>query len=106
MVTEYTEICVFCGRPKECTHHLIFGNGLHKLADQDGLTIPMCNRCHNMGLIIDRIHENPAAETLSKIAGQLAWEKEYIADRLELPFGDIRQEARDAFMERYGRSYL
>ena len=24
-VTEYEEICVFCGRPAECEHHLIFG---------------------------------------------------------------------------------
>lgn len=101
IVTEYEGISAFSGFPAECTHHLIFGNGLRKLADADGLTIPLTNAEHNMSRY--GIHEHPAAEKLSKIAGQLAWEKEYIA---RTTYDGIRSEAREAFRERYGISYL
>lgn len=50
IVTEYDGICFFCGKPAECEHHLLFGNGIRELAEQDGLKVPMCNKCHNMGL--------------------------------------------------------
>ncbi len=92
IVTEYIDICLFCGRPAECEHHLIFGNGLRKLADGDGLKVPSCNKCHNMDQINDRIHDNPMAEKLSKMLGQAIWESRY---------GD-----RKAFRKRYGKSYL
>ena len=49
IVTEYDGICFFCGKPAECEHHLLFGNGIRELAEQDGLKVPMCNKCHNMG---------------------------------------------------------
>jgi hypothetical protein len=90
MITKYTEICLICGKPAECTHHLIFGTGLRQLADQDGLTIPLCNSCHNMGK--DCIHGNHIAEALSKIIGQLQFEAE--------------KGTREEFRARYGRSYL
>lgn len=92
IVTEYSNICIFCGKPAECEHHLIFGNGLRELADQDGIKVPSCNRCHNMGRTSEQIHNNPMAEKLSKMLGQAIWEKHY---------GD-----RDAFRKRYGKSYL
>ena len=101
IITEYTNISVISGLPKECTHHCIFGNGRHKLADKDGLTIPMTHAEHNTGKYA--LHENSTAEMLSKILGQLAWEKEYISQRTET---DLRKEAREAFRKRYGESYL
>lgn len=101
IVTEHTNICAICGRPSECVHHLIFGNSLRRLADGDNLTLPLCNSCHNMAQHkICQIHENPSAEALSKMVGQLAWEKEYYrSDKSKDP-------ARDEFRKRYGRSYL
>ena len=90
IVTDYTDICIFCGRPAECEHHLIFGRGLRNLAEQDGLKVPCSNSCHNMGK--EKIHENPMAEKLSKMLGQAIWESHY---------GD-----RDDFRKRYGKSYL
>jgi len=84
------KICAMCGNIADCEHHLIFGMGLRELADQDGLTIPLCNDCHTTGR--DRIHGNVAAERLSKMLGQALWESKY---------GD-----REQFRERYGRSYL
>ena len=107
-VTNYTEISAFSGQKKECDHHLIFGNGLHKLADDDGLTIPLTNKEHNLSETgtIDQIHDNPAAEKLSKMLGQAIWERNYLIDKTELPFDDLATECRDAFMARYGRSFL
>ena len=102
IVTEYPEICIFCGRQAEAEHHLIFGTAGRELSEKDGLKIPVCNNCHNMGQKLCRIHENPMAERLSKMLGQAIWEKEWI-------FANNQQEsrkAREAFRKRYGRSYL
>lgn len=108
IVTEYTEISAFSQNPKECEHHLIFGNGLRKLADEDGLIIPLTNYEHNTGPIGERIHENVAAEKLSKMLGQVAYEKEYYRSILEsvdrLEKGE--DPAREKFRRRYGISYL
>lgn len=110
IVTEYPEICIFCGRQAEAEHHLIFGTAGRELSEKDGLKIPVCNNCHNMGQKLCRIHENPMAERLSKMLGQAIWEKEWIlanGSYVEMP--NTQQEskkAREAFRKRYGRSYL
>lgn len=104
IVTKDMHISVFSGEPAECTHHLISGSGTRKLADKDGLTIPLTNNEHNIATHPeDRIHGNPRAEDLSKIAGQLAYEKEYYRKQL---FDKDMDPARDEFRLRYGRSYL
>ena len=100
IVTKYTDYCIFCGKPLEAEHHLLFGNGMRELAEQDKVKVPSCNRCHNMGPLLERIHDNPMAEKLSKICGQLAFEKHTVAD------GHTEDEAREIFRKRYGRSYL
>lgn len=92
IVTEYDGICFFCGKPAECEHHLLFGNGIRELAEQDGLKVPMCNECHNMGKQIERIHENIMAEKLSKMLGQAIYENKI--------------GTREEFRKRYGKSYL
>lgn len=104
------KICIFCGKPAECTHHLLFGTATRKLADEDFkhgavTAVPMCNSCHNMAnQLADRIHGNSAAEKLSKMLGQAMWEIWYLTD-----FGDAynaEKKAREEFMKRYGRNYL
>lgn len=102
IVTKYTEYCAFCGKPTEAEHHLIFGNGMRELAEEDGLKLPACNGCHNMGTKLERIHENSMAEKLSKMLGQLAWEKEYYRTLA----GEAQDPAREEFLKRYKRSYL
>lgn len=92
IVTEYTDICFFCGKPAECEHHLLFGNGIRELADEDGLTIPMCHKHHNMGSLTERIHGNSMAEYLSKALGQAIYERKI--------------GTREQFMKRYGKNYL
>lgn len=92
MVTDYHEVCIFCGKKAEAQHHLIFGMGNRKLCDEDGLTVPICNNCHNMGDISSRVHGNPMAERLSKMLGQA--------------FFEGRLGTREEFRQRYGKSYL
>ena len=101
VVTEYDGICFLCGRAADGQHHLIFGRSERKLADEDGLKVPVCNRCHNAGAILEKIHGNPVAEKMSKMIGQLAWEKSQLTDDPE-----IAREIRKMFMDRYGKSYL
>lgn len=108
IITQYEDISVFSGVPTSTRHHLIFGRGLRELAEQDGIWIPITDFEHNMSSIgsINQLHGNPIAEKLSKIAGQLAWEKKYIAVHASLPFEDMEDEAREAFRKRYSKSYL
>ena len=92
IVTDYEEICFFCGKPAECEHHLLFGSGIRELADEDGLKVPSCNECHNMGETLKRVHDNPMAEKMSKMLGQAIFE--------------AKIGTREEFMARYGRSFL
>lgn len=103
IVTQYTNISAFSQNQRECYHHLIFGSGLRELADEDGLTIPLTNKEHNLGYNTEKIHGNQAAEKLSKMLGQLAYEKEFYKKALGAGEED---PAREAFRKRYGISYL
>ena len=92
IITEYDDICIFCGRQAECEHHLIFGTAGRELSEKDGLKVPSCNNCHNMADKLHRIHDNPMAEKLSKMLGQAVFESKI--------------GTREDFRKRYGRSYL
>ena len=93
--------CFFCGRNATANHHLIFGTDKRRLADEDGIFVPICDKCHTQGQVIGRIHDNPMAEKLSKKYGQSEWEKHYIVTH-----GMNEVEARAKFIERYGINYL
>lgn len=99
-LTDYDSICIICGKPAQCRHHLVFGNALRSKADKDNLIMAMCNDCHNMATqVTGRIHDNSMAESLSKIVGQLVYELRYMDP-------EARKKAREDFRKRYGRSYL
>lgn len=101
MITKYNQFCLLCGSPASDTHHCLKGVSKRHLAETDGLTIPVCRNCH------DAIHRGSKALNVAvEIIGQLQWEKQFIAEKYELPFEGIQEEARDAFRSRYGRSYL
>ena len=117
IVTDYPEICFICGRPSEAEHHLVFGTAGRELSEKDGLKVPVCNNCHNMGEILMRIHGNPMAERMSKIIGQLAWENALQkADEFARIIDEGKEEGevkqiihkggRETFRKRYGCSYL
>lgn len=98
MITEFKELCIICNRPATEVHHLIYGQGMRAKADADGITAPVCRECHA------DIHAGDPAAHLSRIIGQLAWERWYLTD-----YGDaerLDKEARAEFMRRYGISYL
>lgn len=95
---EYSMYCFFCGTPCNHEHHLLFGKGVRNLAEDDGLKVHICPRCHTMGKQLERIHDNPMAEKLSKMLGQMAFE------RNEVSKGATIDEARELFRKRYGFS--
>ena len=110
-VTEYEQYSVFSGVPTSTRHHLLFGRGIRNLAEQDGIWIPVTDAEHTMSICgtINQIHGNPAAEKLSKIAGQLSWERIWLADQLAKKgknSDEWMREAREAFRKRYQKSYL
>lgn len=100
IITKYNEYCMFCGRPTTTKHHFLFGNGMKGLAEKDGIKGPVCDDCHTMNRAIEKIHDNIMAEKLSKICGQLAWEKRCVAN------GCTEDEARELFRKRYDISFL
>ena len=117
ILTKYDQYSVFSGSPKECEHHLIFGKfGVWRnLSENFGLKIPLLNKEHNFSSkgTIYQIHGNPAAEHLSKMLGQVAYEKYYLAQKLaeheELGYqsaDDWMQEAREDFRRVFGESFL
>jgi hypothetical protein len=53
-----------------------------------------------MGDKLERIHDNPMAEKMSKIIGQLAYEKRKVSE------GMTEEQARESFRKRYSNSYL
>lgn len=77
--------CEICGKHTATdTHHLLSGNN-RKLADQDILVLKLCRNCHN------DIHATSTAATLSKMVGQLLYERSY---------------THEEFLKRYGKSYI
>lgn len=95
-------ICEICGNEASCKHHLIFGfSGGRKKADEDGLIMNVCSKCHTNSVSPShRIHDNVVAERMSKIIGQERWEKAAISK------GATPEQARKDFMKRYGKSYI
>ena len=94
MVTEYREYCIICGQPKTDVHHMVFGISKRKLADADGLTMPLCKQHH------DLMHKQKEMQVMSHIAGQLLYERNKCAE------GYGAETARESFRLRYGKSYL
>lgn len=93
MITEYEDYCILCNRPRTDIHHCVFGVGRRNLAEVDGLTMPLCASCHRA------IHQGKM-QTLSKIIGQLLYERNKCAEGMTV------EEARESFLRRYFESYL
>ena len=93
MITNYADYCNLCGKPTTDVH-LVFGNAKRRLADQDGLTIPLCRNCH------EQMHRGKEMQVMSHIVGQLFYERNKCAE------GMTPDEAREDFRRRYSTSYL
>lgn len=59
--------CFICGRVASAIHHIFEGNGRRKIADREGLTIAICNTCHN------KIHHYHSNEEELKALAQKIW---------------------------------
>lgn len=94
MITKYEDYCLICGKPKTDIHHLVFGNAKRRIADTDGLTMPLCREHH------EAMHNDKAMQVMSHIVGQLYYERNKCANGL------APDEAREDFRRRYGVSYL
>lgn len=89
ILTDDMDRCYICGRTSGIQiHHCIYGRGLRKLSDQDGLTIPLCVE-HHLGA--GGVHFNRELDQSVKELAQLTFEKAH---------------SRKEFIQRYGRSYL
>ena len=93
MITDYKDYCLLCGKPRTDIHHLVFGNSKRKLADEDGLTIPLCREHH------ESMHNDKAMQAMSHILGQILYERNMCAQNYGV------EAAKESFRLRYGKSY-
>ena len=91
--------CFICGRYAYTERHHIFGGANRKFSEQDGLVVDLCHKCHNEPP--DGVHFNKEKMKWLHIWGQDTWElRKMISDHV------TRDDARQAFMKRYGRNYI
>ena len=81
------DCCYICGQYATETHHCIHGTANRRLADEDGLTVRLCNRCHRL------LHDQGNFDRELQRIAQKNWMEHY---------GKTVEEWR----ERYGKSYL
>jgi len=99
IITNDLEHCIICGSPNVAIHHAMSGVANRRLADEDGLIIPLCAKHHNMDSR-ESVHLNPTIAKWSKMVGQLAFERKKVS------MGLTDSEARREWMQRYGKNYL
>jgi hypothetical protein len=92
-------ICFICGRYGQTDrHHLFFGTANRRLSEEDGLWVYLCPSCHNRPP--NGAHFNPNTALFLHKVGQQAYEEKAAKN------GADKAEARQKFMERYGKNYL
>ena len=69
------------------THHVWHGTANRRLAEEDGLTVPLCQTCHR------RVHDQGINDKFLMRAGERAWIEHTGQSVVE-------------FIKRYGRNYL
>lgn len=91
--------CFRCGRYTITERHHIFGGVANRrLSEQDGLWVYLCTGCHNIPP--NGVHFNPKTALWLHRIGQEAYEKKMAQNGLSA------DEARQAFMQRYGKNYI
>lgn len=93
-------VCFMCMRygPTE-VHHIFGGTANRRLSEEDGLWVYLCPDCHNRPP--NGVHFNKENMKRLHFWGQVKWEENQISKN-----GMTDEEARTAFMERYGKNYL
>lgn len=91
--------CFLCGRYAYTERHHIFGGANRRLSEQDGLVVDLCHSCHNEPP--NGVHFNKDNMHRLHVHGQRIWEMGKIVND-----GMTDEQAREAFIKRYGRNYL
>lgn len=92
--------CFLCGRTAYTErHHIFSGTANRKLSEEDGLVVDLCHSCHNEPP--NGVHFNKDNMHRLHVHGQRIWEMGKIVND-----GMTDEQAREAFIKRYGRNYL
>ena len=95
---KYAGYDIIDGTPSVERHH-IFGGPNRQKADDDGLWVPL-TYAHHQGNM--SVHRNKEMMALMHIIGQLAYELEMVSSGQ----AKTKEEAKEMFRHRYGKSYL
>ena len=90
--------CYMCGRYGRTERHHIFGGANRKHSEEDGLVVRLCHFCHNEPP--NGVHFNKGRMDALREKGQEMYEEKLISE------GKTREEARVAFIKRYGKNYI
>lgn len=91
--------CYRCGEYGPTERHHIFGGANRKFSEKYGLTVYLCPKCHNIPP--DGVHFNKENMDWLHRIGQTAFESQYVKDN-----NTTFEEARQRFMEIFGKNYL
>lgn len=98
-ITDDMNHCLICGTPTNIhRHHLCCGTSNRAKSTEYKLLVPLCVSHHNLGN--NSVHLNSDMAVLSKIIGQLAFEKQMCA------IGYSEDEARALFRKEFGKSHI
>ena len=95
---KYADYDLIDGTPSVERHH-IFGGPNRNKSDEDGLWVPL-TYAHHQGNM--SVHRNKEMQALMHIIGQLAYE----LDLVSTGKAETKDEAKEIFRRRYGKSYL
>lgn len=90
--------CFLCGRICYTERHHLFPGANRRLSEEDGLVVNLCHACHNEPP--NGAHFNREIMLYLKRHGQAMFEQKKIEE------GMVPEEARKAFMRRYGKNYI
>lgn len=94
---DYADYDLLDGSPNVERHHCIMGPDREK-ADEDGLWVPLTKAHHTSGKLA--VHTCKEIRVLLEMLAQVSYERDRCAEGLS------REEAREKFRRRYGRSFL
>lgn len=94
---EYAQYDLIDGTPNVERHHCLMGPDREK-ADEDGLWVPLTKTHHTAGKI--SAHQCREFRVLLEMLAQVSYERDRCAE------GISKEEAREMFRKRYGRSFL
>lgn len=94
---KYADYDLIDGTPNVERHHCLMGPDRAK-ADEDGLWVPLTKEHHTAGKT--SAHQCKEMRVLLQMLAQVSYERDRCAE------GMSKEDARETFRKRYGKSYL